>query len=127
MVDPISALQKEFISLSVSMYNALGILQRDALPVPPGDRTTTGEPEVRNKLLQDIVTHSKEIDKQLQLTANMMIPEREGAQIKINSMLERLPEAIKVKEQSIGELEERIKQQETLFRQLVIEHLRQQL
>jgi hypothetical protein len=122
MSDHILAVQNEFIGLTTTMYNAVGIIQRDAIPIAPGEKGDDSQAILRSKLVADIVNHSKEIDRNLDLISSE-IPEKKAVLEEIESIHELNPEYISKQEERVEVARQKLAEMEATFDELLNEHI----
>jgi hypothetical protein len=122
--DCITAAQDEFIKLATTMYNAVGMLQRDAAPLAPGARANTdSNAELRTNLVKDIVLHSKEIDRRLSSLTNL--PEKQTVMAEIEVLLAQLPVVIEQQQERVKQALCNQDNLEAIFDELINENLDQ--
>ncbi|PJF18769.1 hypothetical protein PSACC_01409 [Paramicrosporidium saccamoebae] len=106
------------------MYNAVGMLQRDAVPLAPGAKADTdSNAELRTNLVKDIVLHSKEIDRHLSSLASL--PEKQTVMAEIETLLAKLPLAIEQQKERVEQAIQNQDDLEAIFDNLISENLGQ--
>lgn len=137
--DIVGELQKQFIAMSTTMYNAIGILQRDAVPVSLDVNTTADTTlngmlqslylielpfflEIRKKLVDEILIQSKTIDTLLGRLPQVL-PDHEAVMNDIQSLTSSLPMAITNQEERVKISQKRLESLEASFNDLIAERL----
>lgn len=120
--DSVAALQQSLVKMTTTMYNAIGIIQRDAAPIPLKENSVKLDPlagtslvvilfwivivEVKEKLLVELIEESKAFDTHLQELER----ELEGAEHvhqDVQHVLSLIDQSISQQELSIKTKEER--------------------
>ena len=121
--DVVERLQKEFLAMSTSMFNAVGILQRDAAAVPL--KTTFADPglvELQSRLISEILEQNKKID-ELIAELPFVLLNRQELELQIAELRAQMPLSINRQGSRVEELKRRLEVFEDVFNSIIEEHI----
>jgi hypothetical protein len=120
----VEELQREFLAMSTSMFNAVGMLQRDAAAVS-NKATPFADPnlvELQSRLVGEILEQNKRIDTLITELPSILL-DRQELETQIAELRTQIPLSISHQRNRLEELRRRLEDFESVFNSIIEEHI----